>query len=97
MKGLRGGPFDVFGRAAERRAERRLIVDYEATVDELVAGLTAENRVLAAEIAALPEDIRGFGHVKQRRIERVRAREAALLARFRSGAAAAMPPLKAAS
>ena len=97
MKGLRGGPFDIFGRTAERRTERRLIVDYEATVDELVAGLTAENRALAAEIAALPEDIRGFGHVKRRRIERAKSREAELLARFRRGAAAAMPPMKAAS
>ena len=66
-------------------------------MDELVAGLTAENRALAAEIAALPEDIRGFGHVKRRRIERARLREAELLARFRRGAAAAMPPMKAAS
>src|SRR3989442_1079665 len=32
LKGLRGTPFDVFGMSEERKAERRLIGEYEATV-----------------------------------------------------------------
>ena len=41
LKGLRGGPLDVFGRTEERRTERQLIVEYRSMVDELLAGLNA--------------------------------------------------------
>jgi indolepyruvate ferredoxin oxidoreductase len=63
---LRGTPFDVFGHMAERRAERALIAGYEALCRELAAGLTPDNRETALALAALPEKIRGFGHVKAR-------------------------------
>ena len=82
LKFLRGGPLDPFGRTAERRQERQLIADYEATVRTLMAGLTAKNHALAMEIAALPEHIRGFGHVKQAHLDRVKARETELMAAF---------------
>jgi indolepyruvate ferredoxin oxidoreductase len=64
LKGLRGGPLDIFGRTDERKMERALIGDFEAGLDRLVAGLTAERLPLAAQIAAVPQDIRGFGHIK---------------------------------
>ena len=83
FKGLRGGPFDIFGRTAERRRERALIVEYEVLLCELAAGLDSENHALAREIAALPEMIRGFGHVKEGNIVDAKAREAELLTRFR--------------
>ncbi|MFW6077528.1 MAG: indolepyruvate ferredoxin oxidoreductase family protein, partial [Hyphomicrobiales bacterium] len=86
LKGLRGTPFDIFGRSAERRRERQLIADYRRTVDELIASLTPDNHALAVEIASLPEHIRGFGHVKQRHLEEVSAREAELREAWRSGA-----------
>jgi indolepyruvate ferredoxin oxidoreductase len=89
LKRLRGTPFDVFGRTAERRRERQLIADYRQTVDDLVARLTRDNHALAVEIASLPEHIRGFGHVKQRHLEEVSAREAELRDAWRSGAAKA--------
>ena len=41
LKGLRGTPFDPFGRSIERRTERKLIADYEAMLDEVLAGLDA--------------------------------------------------------
>ncbi|HYQ93766.1 MAG TPA: indolepyruvate ferredoxin oxidoreductase family protein, partial [Burkholderiales bacterium] len=47
LKRLRGTPFDVFGASAERKAERRLIGEYEATVAELLEHLDGENRKLA--------------------------------------------------
>jgi indolepyruvate ferredoxin oxidoreductase len=84
FKRLRGTWLDPFGRSAERRMERQLIVDYERTVRELVAALTPENHPLAVEIATLPERIRGFGHVKDGNIAAAKAREAALLAAFRT-------------
>ena len=68
LKGLRGGALDVFGRSEERRMERALITEYEACISELLKGLTAERLALAIEIARIPEDIRGYGHVKARHL-----------------------------
>jgi indolepyruvate ferredoxin oxidoreductase len=84
LKGLRGTRWDIFGRTAERRRERELIVEYETTVGELVAKLGSQNHALAVEIAQIPEHIRGFGHVKEAKIAEAKAREADLLAAFRS-------------
>jgi indolepyruvate ferredoxin oxidoreductase len=64
LKGLRGGALDVFGHTEERKAERKLLADYEAGLDRLVAGLTAANLPLAVKIARVPDQIRGYGHVK---------------------------------
>ncbi|MCC6197561.1 MAG: indolepyruvate ferredoxin oxidoreductase family protein, partial [Burkholderiales bacterium] len=86
MRRLRGGPFDPFGRTAERRAERGLIAHYESTIAGLLPALSADNRALAVEIASVPEHIRGFGHVKERHLEAARAREQALLQRWTSSA-----------
>jgi indolepyruvate ferredoxin oxidoreductase len=86
LKHLRGTPFDLFGRSAERRMERQLIADYEKTVAELLSGLRRENLALAVELASIPLDIRGFGHVKQHAVDRARRKESELLARFRAGA-----------
>ena len=79
MKFLRGGVFDVFGYSEERRTERQLIADYEKTVAGLLDKLSASNVEVAAEIAAIPEFIRGYGHVKDRHLEDAKAREAQLL------------------
>jgi len=91
LKGLRGTWLDPFGHTEERRLERRLIVDYERTVDELLRGLSAANVALAAEVAALPATIRGYGHVKRRSIDAARTREAELMNVFRQPASPAMP------
>ncbi len=85
LKGLRGGPLDVFGRSDERKAERALIGQYERCIDELLATLDTGNRSLAAEIARIPEDIRGFGHVKARHLAAARPKWDALMQRWRSG------------
>ncbi len=84
-KVLRGTPFDIFGRMPERRQERQLRDDYDALLDEIILGLSADNHALAVALASLPEKIRGFGHVKQRHIESAKAEEKALLAQFRAG------------
>jgi len=86
MKGLRGGPFDIFSYSAERRRERALIVEYEVVVGELLARLDRDNHPLAVEIASLPEHIRGFGHVKERHLAAAKERERELLALFRAPA-----------
>ncbi len=86
-KFLRGTAFDPFGRTLERRRERALIGEYKAVIDELLAALTPKNLALAAEIAAIPEQIRGYGHVKERHLKQAKARESELLAAYRSGKA----------
>jgi indolepyruvate ferredoxin oxidoreductase len=93
LKFLRGTAFDLFGYSTERKTERALIADYEALLDELMAKLTAENHHIAVGLAAIPEKIRGFGHVKMRHLKAAKADEAALLDQFRAGPA---PLLKAA-
>ncbi len=82
LKGLRGTSFDVFGRTAERRMERELIADYRATIEGLLPKVTAANVKTALELAALPEMIRGFGHVKEANVAKARLRESELLAQF---------------
>ncbi|MBL8359878.1 MAG: indolepyruvate ferredoxin oxidoreductase family protein [Rubrivivax sp.] len=89
LKGLRGGALDLFGRSEERRTERELIGEYRKCIDELLGGLSAGNVALAAEIARIPEEIRGFGHVKERHLAAARTKWAALMERWRGGAALA--------
>ncbi|HWJ93438.1 MAG TPA: indolepyruvate ferredoxin oxidoreductase family protein [Telluria sp.] len=82
LKGLRGTPFDPFGHTGERRTERALIKDYRALVEALLPKLTADNLAQAVAIASIPEDIRGFGHVKERNLKAAKAKEATLVAAF---------------
>ena len=88
LRFLRGSALDVFGYSAERRTERRLIGEYEALIAEILASLSADNHDLAVRLAAIPEDIRGYGHVKERALKAAKAREAELLAAFRAPPAA---------
>jgi indolepyruvate ferredoxin oxidoreductase len=85
LKGLRGGALDLFGRSEERRTERALIDEYKQCVTELLSTLNAGNQALAAEIARIPEDIRGYGHVKVRHLSAARTRWQALMQRWRQG------------
>jgi indolepyruvate ferredoxin oxidoreductase len=84
LRALRGTPFDPFGHQRERKLERRLIAEYEATVEELLQGLDQDNHALAVQIASLPGHIRGYGHIKEARAAEAKARERELLAAFRT-------------
>jgi indolepyruvate ferredoxin oxidoreductase len=88
LKFLRGTAFDPFGRTQERRTERKLVEDYRAMLNKVLDGLTADNHQIAVALAAIPEKIRGFGHVKQRHLAAAKADEAALFEQFQSGAPA---------
>ena len=83
LKILRGTALDIFGHTDERRTERKLGLEYEATVAELIERLCHENHALAVEIASIPEHIRGFGHVKRRHLDAAKKTEARLLATLR--------------
>ena len=84
LRHLRGTPVDIFGRSKERQLERRLIGEYEALIDEILAHLSPANHQIAIELASSPAEIRGFGHVKEANIAAFKARKEALLARFRA-------------
>ena len=77
---LRGGWLDPFGHTAERRLERRLIVDYERSLDEALARLTPLRHALVVELAALPGRMRGFGPVKAANIAAAQRRSAEIAA-----------------
>ncbi|ARP93184.1 indolepyruvate ferredoxin oxidoreductase family protein [Bordetella genomosp. 13] len=83
MKRLRGTVFDVFGRTAERRMERRLAEDYLALADEFAHTLDAHNADTALELAELPDAIRGYGHVKERNAAQAERLRVELLDRYR--------------
>ena len=84
LKGLRGTGLDVFGRTKERRMERALIDQYQASLDEVLQGLNADNHALAVEIARIPEQIRGFGHVNARHLGVAQRAWEDLTTRFRA-------------
>ncbi|HSM10060.1 MAG TPA: DUF6537 domain-containing protein, partial [Lysobacter sp.] len=84
LKFLRGSALDIFGYTAERKGERQLIADYEQTIAGLLPTLDGGNVDLAAQIASVPEHIRGYGHVKEAHLHDAKAREAELLAQWRN-------------
>jgi len=83
MKGLRGTPFDIFGYTLERKTERNLIIQYEATINMLIKGLTNDNYALAIDIANLPDKIKGYGYIKEESIKQYNKENKILIAKFR--------------
>ncbi|TFW02369.1 indolepyruvate ferredoxin oxidoreductase family protein [Oxalobacteraceae bacterium OM1] len=82
LKFLRGSAFDIFGYTEERKTERALIEQYKRTVDLLLAKLDEGNVGKAVAIASIPDEIRGFGHVKEKNLKAAKEKEAALLRAF---------------
>lgn len=87
LKFLRGTPLDVFGLSAHRRLERSLIGWYRQLIENVVANLTPENLPQALEIAALPDQIRGYETIKERNIAEVKQAAQEKLAALKTGAA----------
>lgn len=89
MKGLRGTALDPFGRTEERKTERALILEYRQCIETLLEDLSVDKLALAVEIASIPEDIRGYGHVKERNLAAARTKWQGLMQRWNAPAAAA--------
>jgi indolepyruvate ferredoxin oxidoreductase len=87
LKGLRGTVLDPFGRTEERRTERALIGEYRASMERLLGSLSADNHALAVEVARIPEQVKGFGHVKERNLAAARERWSSLVRDFDAAAA----------
>ena len=79
LKGLRGTPFDPFGYSKDRRLERELIAEYEGDVRAVLAKLSTQTEPIALALLSLPEDIRGYGPVKEKSVAQARAKRAGLL------------------
>jgi indolepyruvate ferredoxin oxidoreductase len=84
FKGMRGGALDFFARTEERRHERQLIEDYIKLLDEITAKLNPTNHGAAVALASVPDEIRGYGHVKERNLKAAKALEEKLLHAFRN-------------
>ena len=82
FKFLRGSVLDPFGHSAERRLERELIEEYEANVAYLLAELNTGNYRTAVALAEIPEQIRGYGHVKEAALAKAREQATQLKARL---------------
>ena len=68
MRFLRGTPCDLFGYHRDRKIERQLLGDYEKLLLEVMGSLSAANMGIAVALTSLPQDIRGYGHVKNKSI-----------------------------
>ena len=68
FKFLRGTALDIFGKTEERQTERALIQEYMDSVTEILASLNIENHSIAVQLANVPDQIKGFGHVKERNL-----------------------------
>ena len=82
FKFLRGSLLDPFGHSAERKVERELIGEYEELVELLLKELRPDNLRTAVALAELPEQIRGYGHVKEHALAQVREQAKQLKARL---------------
>jgi indolepyruvate ferredoxin oxidoreductase len=82
LKSLRGTPLDVFGYTRERRRERGLRDRYFGLVGQLVASLRADNMETALKLAQLPDQVRGYGHVKLAALDQLDAQWEELLPRL---------------
>jgi indolepyruvate ferredoxin oxidoreductase len=82
MKGLRGTALDPFGYAEVRRVERALIGEYRQLVETALVRLSPVTHGAAVTLAELPDEIRGYEHVKLESVERFRDRAKQLIAQL---------------
>ena len=82
LRFLRGGPFDLFRYLPERKEEQATLQEFESLLDRIAGELSDENYPVALELAQLPMQIRGFGHIKSANLAQARVRQAALLKKF---------------
>ena len=84
FKHLRGGALDIFGKTEERRHERQMIEDYIKELDDICARLSAANHAAAVALASVPDEIRGYGHVKEKSIAEAKTLREQRLQAFRN-------------
>lgn len=81
-KAIRGTALDLFAHTEVRRIERALLAHYRELVQALAGALTPGNHAQAVRIAALPDMVRGYEHVKARNAQAYAKEMNALTAAF---------------
>jgi indolepyruvate ferredoxin oxidoreductase len=71
---LRGTLFDPFSYSEDRKLERNLIKGYEQDVVTAVKLLSPKTHDIAVELLSLPDQIRGYGPVKEASVVKAKAR-----------------------
>lgn len=82
FKFLRGTWFDPFGYTRDRMEERSTLTEYRSLFLHLASELKQDNLQTAVQIAELPLQIRGYGHVKSENLRKTEARKEILLRQF---------------
>jgi indolepyruvate ferredoxin oxidoreductase len=85
MKGLRGTRLDPFGHAEVRRVERALPGEYRELMSRSLERLTPVTHGVVAEIAELPDVVRGYEDIKLANVEKFRAAAGELEERLARG------------
>jgi indolepyruvate ferredoxin oxidoreductase len=86
MRRLRGTRLDVFGLPRVRRVERALPGEYRELMTRSLERLTPVTHATVAQIAELPDLVRGYEDIKLANVEKFRARAAELEAELAHGA-----------
>ena len=89
FKRLRATPFDIFGYTEERKSERALIAGYVELINEFGLTLSGANIEAAIQLANIPDEIRGYGHVKEASMAVAAKKRARLLEQYRAAQVAA--------
>ncbi|MDT7612471.1 MAG: indolepyruvate ferredoxin oxidoreductase [Pseudonocardiales bacterium] len=82
-RGLRSTPFDPFRGQRSRIEERELIDWYRGLLDLVATELRASNHSVAVELAAVPDQIRGYEQVKHGNAQAAREYAEKLVDRLR--------------
>ena len=77
-RGLRGTALDPFRFSADRKLDRELLAWFEAVLDRVAERAETATPEAVRDILAAPMDIRGYGPVREKAAEEVRARVEAL-------------------
>jgi indolepyruvate ferredoxin oxidoreductase len=67
-----------------------MIVDYLKLLDDIMTNLTAANHAAAVELASVPDEIRGYGHVKAKSVAAAKTMQEQRLQAFRNPRPAAV-------
>ncbi|MDC0214507.1 hypothetical protein OAL14_06800, partial [Gammaproteobacteria bacterium] len=67
FKWVRGSLVDPFRNSPESRAARALISQYENDIETIISQLDTAKLEPARRLASVPNLIRGYGHVRQRK------------------------------
>lgn len=94
FRSLRGSWLDPFRNASERTLDARLLAQYEADIDAVLSDLSVATLEVATQIAALPESIRGYGHVREAQADTAAAKREKLFADLESLRRPSGPPAK---